>query len=63
MSESLTAVEIAQLARFDEHWRVILAGDNRMLAHALAKRGCLDALKRRVPLYRLNDLGRETLQL
>ncbi len=65
MSETpvLLAEEIAQLARFDEHWRVILAGDNRMLAQALAKRGYLDVLRRRVPLYRLNDLGREALHL
>ena len=65
MSEtpSLLAEEIAQLARFDEHWRVLLAGDNRLLAQALAQRGYLDVLKRRVPLYRLNDLGREALQL
>ena len=61
MSESLTALEIAQLVRFDEHWRVILAGDNVLLARSLAKRGYLDVLKRRVPLYRLNDLGREVL--
>jgi len=59
----LTAVEIEQLSRFDEHWRIILAGDNRMLAQALAKRGYLDVLKRRVPLYRLSDLGREALHL
>ncbi len=59
MSESLTALEIAQLVRFDEHWRVILAGDNVLLARSLAKRGYLDVLKRRVPLYRLSDLGRE----
>jgi len=32
MSEILTAPEIEQLARFDEHWRVTLAGDNRLLA-------------------------------
>ncbi len=63
MSESpiLLAEEIAQLARFDEHWRVLLAGDNRLLAQALAQRGYLDVLKRRVPLYRLNDLGREAI--
>ncbi len=61
MSEILTALEIEQLARFDEHWRVILAGDNRLLAQALAKRGYLDVLKRRVPLYRLNDLGRAAI--
>ncbi len=61
MSEILTVLEIKQLARFDEHWRVILAGDNRLLAQALAKRGYLDVLKRRVPLYRLSDLGRQAL--
>ncbi len=59
----LRAEEIAQLARFDEHWRVLLAGDNRLLALDLAKRGYLDMLKRRVPLYRLSDLGREALRL
>ena len=32
MSEILTALEIEQLARFDGHWRVCLAGDNRLLA-------------------------------
>jgi hypothetical protein len=65
MSETpaLTAPEIAQLARFDEHWRVLLAGDNRLLAQALAKRGYLDVLKRRVPLYRLSDLGRKAARV
>ena len=61
MSEILTAVEIEQLARFDEHWRVTLAGDNRLLVLDLAKRGYLEVLKRRVPLYRLSDLGREAI--
>ena len=63
MSESpiLTAAEIAQIARFDEHWRVILAGDNVLLIRSLAKRGYLDVLKRRVPLYRLSDLGRAAI--
>ena len=42
---------------------VTLASDNRLLAQALAKRGYLDVLKRRVPLYRLNVLGREALHL
>ncbi len=54
-------MEIEQLARFDEHWRVLLAGDHRLLAQALAKRGYLDVLKRRVPLYRLSELGREAI--
>ena len=61
MSEILTALEIEQLARFDEHWRVTLAGDNRLLVSSLAQRGYLDVLKRRVPLYRLSDLGREAI--
>ena len=55
----MTNAEIEQLARFDEHWRLILAGDDPMLVRSLAKRGYLDVLKRRVPLYRLSDLGRE----
>ena len=59
----LRVEEIAQLARFDEQWRVTLAGDNRLLALDLAKRGYLDMLKRRVPLYRLSDLGRVALRL
>ena len=63
MPETLTTLEIAQLARFDEHWRVILAGDNRLLVLDLAKRGYFDMLKRRVPLYRLSDGGREVLRL
>ena len=61
MSEILTALEIEQLERFDEHWRVTLAGDNRLLASSLAQRGYFDVLKRRVPLYRLSDLGREVI--
>ena len=61
MSEVLTALEIEQLALFDDHWRVTLAGDNRLLASSLAKRDYLDVLRRRVPLYRLNDLGRESI--
>ncbi len=39
MRETLTAAEIEELARFDEHWRVILADDNAMLVRSLAKRG------------------------
>ncbi len=61
MSETLTALEIEQLARFDEHWRVTLTADDAMLVRSLAKRGYLDVLRRRVPLYRLNDLGREAI--
>ncbi len=61
MSEILTALEIEQLARFDGHWRVCLAGDNRLLARSLAKRGYLEVLKRRQPLYWLSDLGREAI--
>ena len=61
MSEILTALEIEQLARFDEHWRVTLAGDNRLLVRSLAQRDYFDVLKRRVPLYRLSDLGRQAI--
>ncbi len=61
MIEILTALEIEQLERFDEHWRVTLAGDNRLLVRSLAQRGYFDVLKRRVPLYRLSDLGREAI--
>ncbi len=32
-----------------------------MLVRSLAKRGYLDVLKRRVPLYRPSDLGREVI--
>ena len=61
MRETLTTAEIEALARFDEHWRVILADDDAMLVWSLAKRGYLEVLKRRVPLYRLNDRAREVL--
>jgi len=62
MRETLTTAEIEELARFDEHWRVILADDNGMLVRSFAKRGYLDVLRRRVPQYRLNDLGRDGLR-
>jgi len=60
--EALTAAEIEQLARFDKHWRVILASDDPIMVQSLAKRGYLEVLKRRQPLYWLSDLGREALQ-
>ncbi len=63
MREPLTAAEIEELARFDEHWRVILDADDAMLVRSLAKRGYFDVLKRRVPLYRVSDLGRGALRL
>ena len=61
MPETLTAAEIAQIARFD-HFRPIRAGDNAKMVRSLAKRGYLDVL-RCVALYRLSDLGREALRL
>ncbi len=63
MRETLTAAEIGQLARFDDHWRVILATDDPLLVQGLAKRGYLDVLKRRVPLYRLGAGARKVLRL
>ncbi len=62
MNETLTAAEIGQVARFDEHWRVILATDDPLLVQSLAKRGYLEVMKRRRPLYWLSDLGRKALQ-
>ncbi len=56
-----TDAELEQLARFDEHWRVILGEDDPVLVWGLAKSGYLDVLKRRVALYRLSPLGRERL--
>ena len=53
----------AALSRFGEHWRIILSEDNTMMGWSLAKRGYLDVLKRRVPLYRLNALGRAGLRI
>jgi hypothetical protein len=57
MSEILTALEIKELARFDEHWRVTLAGDNRLLVGALAKRGYLDVLNSPLTKSSLDDFG------
>ncbi len=62
MPETLTTVEIEQIARFDHQLRPIRAGDNAKMVRSLAKRGYLDVL-RRVALYRLSDLGREALRL
>ena len=59
---TLSAADIEQLVRFDEHWRVILADDNAMLVKALAMRGYFEVLKRRVPLYRLSPTGHEALR-
>lgn len=57
----LTVPELEQLARFDEYWRVVLAGDDPLIVWELRKKGYLDVLKRRTPLYRLSEKGREAL--
>jgi len=57
MSETLRAEEIAQLARFDEHWRVTLAGDNRLLVGSLAKRGRNRMQKRTWAAMKLLEQG------
>lgn len=57
----LTDRELEQLARFDQHWRVVLEGDDPLVVRELRKRGYLDMLKRPVPLYRLSEWGREVL--
>ena len=61
MPETLTNVEIEQLARFDEHWRVILAGDNAKLVRSLAKRGYLDMMYRDLLLLRRDPITRSFL--
>jgi hypothetical protein len=57
----LTVPQLEQLARFDQHWRVVLEGDAPLVVWELRKRGYLDTLKRQPPLYRLSEKGRETL--
>jgi hypothetical protein len=59
----LTVPELEQLARFDEHWRVVLESDDPVLVWELHKRGYLEALRRQPPLYRLSDEGRAALQV
>ncbi len=58
----ISPAEWTQLARFDDHWRVILEDDQPVLVWNLAKGGYLEVLKRRVPLYRLSAKGREILK-
>ncbi len=57
----LSVPELEQLARFDEHWRVVLEGDDPLLVWELRKRGYLDALRRQPPLYRLSEKGWKAL--
>lgn len=57
----LTAPQLQQLARFDTYWRVVLAGDDGLLVRQLRELGYLDILKRRTPLRRLSEKGREAL--
>jgi len=58
----LTVAEFEQLARFNEHWRVVLPGDDPVVVWELRKRGYLEILKRRTPLFKLSQLGREALK-
>jgi hypothetical protein len=59
----LTVPEFEQLARFDQHWRVVLEGDDPLVVWELRKHGYLDVLKRQPPLYRLSEKGREALSV
>ncbi len=61
-ASEISPAEWTQLARFDDHWRVVLEDDQPVLVWNLAKGGYLEVLKRRVPLYRLSPTGRETLK-
>ena len=62
-AQGLTPAELSQLARFDDHWRVVQEGDDPLLVWELRKRGYLDALKQQPPLYRLSDEGRAALRV
>lgn len=57
----ITVRELEQLARFDEHWRIVLEGDDPLVVWELCKRGYLDILRRRVPHLKLSQKGEEAL--
>jgi hypothetical protein len=59
----LAVPELEQLARFDEHWRVVLGDDDPLLVWELRKGGYLEVLKRQPPLFRLSEKGREALSV
>jgi hypothetical protein len=59
---SLTVSELEQLAQFDEHWRVVLEGDDPPVVWELCKSGYLEILRRRTPLFKLSQKGRKALQ-
>ncbi len=61
-TSEISPAEWTQLARFGDHWRVVLEDDQPVLVWNLAKGGYLEVLKRRVPLYRVSAKGRETLK-
>jgi hypothetical protein len=58
----LTVAEFGQLARFNEKWRAILLGDDPLVIWELRKRGYLEILKRRIPLFKLSQDGRDALK-
>jgi hypothetical protein len=60
-TKGLTQAELSQLARFDDHWRMVQEGDDPLLVWELRKRGYLDAIKQQPPLYRLSEEGRAAL--
>lgn len=61
MPDDLTAADLDPLRRWDEHWRVVLAGDDDLAVWRLHEAGYLDKMKRRTPLSRLSDKGRAVL--
>lgn len=58
----LTVAEFEQLARFNEKWRAVLPGDDPLVVWELRKCGYLEILKRRTPLFRLSQDGRDALK-
>lgn len=58
---NLTPADFEQLSRFDEYWRVVLESDDPLKVWELRKRGYLETLQRRTPLFKLSPKGEEAL--
>ena len=54
----LSDPEWKQLWRFDQHYRALADGDDPPAVRSLVARGLVDEFRRRLPLYRINAIGR-----
>lgn len=61
MPDALSPAYLTEFRRWDEHGRVVLAGDDALAVWRLHKAGYLDKMKRRTPLYRLSERGRAAM--